>query len=270
MFKKIVWLTGFPRSGTTWVSQFFAASPIVRVKFCPLFSYAFKDEMSVEDDSNTWRRFFEEVYVTPDEFMDQQHLQKKGLVPSFTTKDDDPGVLFIKSNRHHHLTESLLEKQPDLKFISIVRNPFATIHSWLENPTEFPSDADPLQEWRTGACRKTGVGEYWGFDDWKSVTELHVRLSEAYPDRFFLYRYEDVLKCPMNTAKEMFSALNIEFSQEVADFITESRTRHDENPRSVYKAQRNADRWREELDPIIIKQIKNDLLGTNLEKFISI
>ncbi len=270
MFNKIVWLTGMPRSGTTWVSQFFAVSPIVRVKFCPLFSYAFKNTMSVEDDAKSWRSFFREVYMTPDEFMDQLHLQKNELIPSFSTKVKAPDILFIKSNRQHHLTERLLENLPEIKFIAIIRNPFATIHSWLENPTEFPSDADPLQEWRTGTCRKTGIGEYWGFNDWKSVTMLHLHLEKTYPDRFFLYRYEDILKNPVSMAKEMYSALDIEFSEEVAVFITESRTRHDENPRSVFKAKRSPDRWRNGLDPNIIKEIKNDLLGTDLERFLLI
>lgn len=269
MYKQIVWLTGMPRSGTTWVSQFFAVTPNVRVKFCPLFSYAFKNTMTIEDDKKSWRRFFQEVYVTSDEYMDQLHLQKNELIPTTPPKVEEPDVLFIKSNRHHHLTELLLENLPEIKFITIARNPFATIYSWLSNPTEFPIDVDPLQEWRTGACRKTGIGEYWGFDDWKLVTALHLRLAKVYPDRFFLYRYEDVLKDPISKAREMFGVLDIKFSDEVENFITESCTRHDENPRSVFKAKRYPDRWQQGLDPNIIKEIKNDLLGTELETFLS-
>ena len=44
---KIVWISGMPRSGTTWLSQIFAASPAVRMKACPLFSYEFKNILNV-------------------------------------------------------------------------------------------------------------------------------------------------------------------------------------------------------------------------------
>ena len=105
----LAWLSGMPRSGTTWVSQFFAASPHVRVKFCPLFSYAFKNAMSAQDDARAWREFFRAVYVTADDFMDQLHLSSKGLVPLVREKDPAPANLLIKSNRYHNLTEPLLQ-----------------------------------------------------------------------------------------------------------------------------------------------------------------
>ena len=265
---KLAWLTGMPRSGTTWISQFFAASPHVRVKFCPLFSYSFKNSMTKDSDANSWYRFFNRVYETEDEYMDQIYLRKNGLIPDFRNKDDQPQTLLIKSNRHHHLTESLLEKLPDLRMIALVRNPFSVINSWIRNPTEFPSGADPLQEWRSGSCRKTGVGEYWGFDDWKSVTMMHLGLAELYPDRFFIHRYEECARDPYGEARKMFDELEVDYSPHVDKFICLSRSTHDENPRSVYKSNNNTNKWRDQLDKRIVDGIYSDLADTTLAKFI--
>ena len=203
----VVWLTGMPRSGTTWVSQFFAASPHIRVKFCPLFSYAFKNSMTENNDADSWCSFFKRVYETSDDYMDQIYLSKSGLIPEFRNKDEDPGTLLIKSNRQHHLTESLMVKMTELRMIALIRNPLATINSWICNPTEFPPDADPLQEWRTGSCRKNGVGEFWGFDDWKSITLMHLALEKKFPGRFFIHTYEEIIQDPYEQARLMYQRL---------------------------------------------------------------
>jgi len=265
---KIAWLTGMPRSGTTWVSQFFAASPNVRVKFCPLFSYAFKNCMTLDDDATAWQEFFNRVYVTADEYMDQLHLKRQGLIPHFQNKNPAPETLFIKSNRHHHLTENLMRLLPDLRMIALVRNPMAMMNSWLNNSSEFPAGAEPLQEWRSGSCRKTGTGEFWGFDDWKRVTTMHLNLYDRYPDRFFLYRYEDCLRDPHGQARSMFSSLDIEYSKYVDEFIRTSHSSHNDSTRSVFKSGQAPDKWKGTLDPRIIDGIVADLSGTALGRFL--
>jgi hypothetical protein len=264
----VVWLSGMPRSGTTWVSQFFAASPHVRVKFCPLFSYAFKNAMSAGDSADAWRDFFHKVYRTPDDYMDQRHLRDKGLVPEFSHSNPSPGTLLIKSNRFHNLTEPLLEKLPEIQFLTIVRDPVATILSWLSNPLEFPAHADPVDEWRTGRCRKTAEGEFWGFDDWKRVTSMHLSMLKKYPNRFFLHRYEQVAQTPQAAARKMFSQLNIEFTPEVSAFIERSQARHDSHPRSVFKSRDLNPGSSETLRPDIVASIHRDLGNTDLAAFL--
>lgn len=265
----VVWLTGMPRSGTTWVSQFFAASPHVRVKFCPLFSYAFKNSMTAQDDAAAWRTFFRAVYETPDQYMDQLHLRREGLVPLFSEKDAAPETLLIKSNRFHNLAEPLLRALPEIRFIVLVRDPIAAIFSWLSNPREFPPDAVAHEEWRTGACRKTKEGEFWGFDDWRSVTTMHLRLARIYSGRFFIHRYEDVEENPIRSARTMFLQAQIDFTPHVEAFIRDSRSRHDPHPQSVHKLKSGEERWFSMLDPQIVDAIRSDVRGTELEQFLS-
>ena len=224
--------------------------------------------MTADDNTEAWNDFFGRVYTTRDDFMDQVYLSKDGLLPIFHKKDELPQTLLIKSNRYHHLSSILLERVPNLRMIALVRNPLAVINSWIHNPAEFPADAEPLKEWRSGSCRKTGIGEYWGFDDWKLVTAMHLQLQEEYPDRFFLYRYEDITRDPYAQARKMFSQVGIQYSDEVGGFIRSSVSNHIDHPRSVYKKNHDIDAWKNQLNPLIIREILNDLADSRLAKYI--
>jgi hypothetical protein len=95
--KQVTWISGMPRSGTTWLSQIFASSPDVRLKFCPLFSYEFKNKLDQNSNKADWLKLFKDVYNTESEYLDQDYLRKDGLVPSFINKKQAPEHLVIKS-----------------------------------------------------------------------------------------------------------------------------------------------------------------------------
>ncbi len=265
--KNVAWLSGMPRSGTTWLSQIFASSSDLRLKFCPLFSYEFKHALNENSTAEDWRNFFADVYRTPSPYMDQEHLRKDGLVPEFFDKNENPDHLLIKSNRFHHLIPVLLQKVPDAKVIYLVRHPAATLHSWLSNPTEFPASANPACEWRSGACRKTNIGEFWGFDDWKAVTLQAIDMERTYPDRMRIQRYEALTKRPFLEAGELFDFLGLPMEPATAEFIEKSRSRHDPNKRSVYKRAGPDTAWRHGLSDSIITSIAREIAGTPLERF---
>ena len=267
MIKSVIWLTGMPRSGTTWISQIFASSPDVLVKFCPLFSYSFKNALDKTSTGFKWQQFFSRVYDTEDDYMDQRHLRTKGLVPVFAPKID-PSTLLIKSNRFHDLTESVLQTCPNVKFVSIVRHPCAVIHSWISNPLEFPADLDPKKQWRNGSCRKTGPGEFWGFEDWKRVTALHLRLALEWPDRFLVRQYKNFLKSPLKSSQELFYRLGLEMTQSTRDFIAASQSKHDAHRRSIYKDPSKLNDWKISMDLDIAAEIIAELKGTELAVFL--
>lgn len=265
---QIAWISGMPRSGTTWLSQIFASSPDVRLKSCPLFSYEFKNLLDENSSAEQWDKLFADVYVKNSEFLDQQHLRKNGLVPFFSEKNENPLNLIIKSNRFHHLAPNILKLNERVRFIHIVRHPCATIYSWLSDPDEFPEGADPMMEWKNGSCRKTDPGEYWGFDDWKKVTTQFLRLNEKYPDRCIIVRYEDLVKDTYRYAKELFDFLKIPYSSHVVRFIDQSHSRHDSHKHSVFKNPKFIDQWKKLLDPEIVSKCLNEIEGTELEQFI--
>lgn len=257
-----------PRSGTTWLSQIFTSSPDVRLKFCPLFSYEFKHALDASSSADAWEKFFKAVYGTPSPFMDQDHLRKDENVPEFSSKKSAPNHLIIKSNRFHHLTSNILQKATGVKIIHLVRHPAATVYSWLSNPTEFPDDAEPLLEWRSGACRKTDIGEYWGFDDWKKVTLQALELERSYPDRFRIQRYDALNQRPLFEAQSLFQFLNISMGTETVDFIKQSQSRHDPSKRSVFKKPGPDNTWKSGLLAEIVETINSEISGTPLQRFV--
>lgn len=256
-----------PRSGTTWLSQIFASSPDVRLKFCPLFSYEFKNALDENATPGEWRKFLEDVYHAESEFLDQEHLRKRGLIPLFEKKNATPGHLVVKSVRFHHMTPHMLEKCSTIRVIHIVRHPCAALYSWISDPDEFPADADYMQEWRSGACRKNGVGEFWGFEDWKRVTGNAVALSRKYPDRHKIIRYEELTDNASECAEELFDFAGLVYGKETQDFVFLSQNTHDTHKHSVFKKPQLKDKWQDRLDPEIIAACMEEIKGTELEKF---
>ncbi len=263
----VVWLNGMPRSGTTWLSQVFASAKDVRLKFCPLFSYEFKNMLDENSSTEQWQWLFNQTFHTSSDYLDQNYLRKQGLVPEFEQLLE-PSHLVIKTTRFHHLTPIILHLNANVRVVHLVRDPRASIASWLSNPYEFPAEADPAQQWRSGACRKNGVGEFWGFDDWKMVTRQALQLSETFPDRFMLVSYDQLMKNVCGGVRQVFDFCQLTFDQQTADFIAQSHSRHDENKRSVFKRPDKIAQWRQLLDPSIIDAINSEIIGTELECFL--
>jgi hypothetical protein len=253
-----------PRSGTNWVSQILASAPQVRLKFSPLFSYEFKNALDARSPASAWRSMFEAVYETPGDFLDQEYLRRRGLVPRFAERDVAPRVLATKTTRFHHLSEGLLDKAPYVRLVVLIRHPVAAVHSWLSNPREFPDGADPSTEWRTGACRKTAPEEFWGFNDWVSTTRRYHRLAERHPERVLLVRYEAVVADPAGQAARMLRHVGVEPGPQTAAFVAASTAGTSTHVQSVYKSASVAQRWRGEADPAIVSAIEAALRDTEL------
>ena len=266
-YTHVVWLSGMPRSGTNWLSQIFASSPQVRLKLCPLFSYEFKNLLDESSLAKDWIVLFDNVYKTKSEYLDQDYLRKRGLVPQFPVKNEYPEYLVIKSTRFHNLVPHILELLEGIQFIHIVRHPCAVIYSWITNAREFPQGADPIKEWKSGKCRKTGPGEFWGFDDWKFVNSQALGLRARFPGRFKIIRYEDLVSNTFAVAKDMFNFIGLSMHQQTEEFIYQSHSKHDINKRSVYKHKILNNEWMKGLDPSIISECMNDLAGTDLEQY---
>lgn len=157
---------------------------------------------------------------------------------------------------------------PNLRMVALVRHPCGAIHSWLTTSKEFPSDADPLAEWQTGACRKPGFGEFWGFDDWMKVTRLHLELQERYPDRFQVVRYEDLVDDTVGQSQAMFRFLGLDYTEPTEKFLAACHAEHRESSYAVFKSPKVKNRWKTELQKEIRDEILSRVRGTELEQFI--
>lgn len=269
MYKEIILLVGMPRSGTSWLSQILDSSPQVVFRLSPLFSYALKNAVDENSSKDAYEQMFTKAYMAnDDEFMNQIHHRKSGHYPIFKEKINAPEFLVIKDTRYHNLLRHMLNLFENLKIVSIVRHPCGAIHSWLTNPGEFPSGADPMIEWRSGSCRKTGPEEFWGFEDWKKVTRLHLSLEKLFPNRFCIIQYENLTQDILKQTKDIFQFIGLEYTKQTEDFLIASQQIDDPNPYAVFKNPSTKDRWRSELNPEIQNQIIEEITNSELSRFL--
>ena len=268
MYREVLLIVGMPRSGTSWLSQIFDSSPDVRFKLSPIFSYEFKNSVTESSTAEEWHRLFDGAYTSDSEFMNQTERRRIGQYPTFLSKYTAPKFLVVKDTRFHNLLEPLLRAVERVKIIAIVRHPCGAIHSWLTAPNEFPANADPMMQWRLGACRKSGFGEFWGFDDWLAVTRLHVRLANQFADRVKIVRYEELVTDRAVQAKGLFEFVGLEYGAQTEQFLEDSQRKHDANEYAVFKHPTVADRWRIELDVRIQQEILEAVQGTDLARFL--
>jgi len=267
MYKGIIVIIGMPRSGTSWLGQIFDSSPNVAFRTEPIFSYAFKNIVDESSGREDYKKFFDGIYSSQDDFLLQKDKRTAGTYPTFQ-KRGNPEFLAFKTTRFHHLMDDMLRYFGNLKMIGIVRHPCGAINSWLNTPREFPASADPMKEWRSGSCRKSAKEEYWGFNDWKDVTLLHIGLGKKYPGQFKIIKYEDLVKNTFEVAEKIFSFTGVKFEEQTARFIQECHSRHDSDSYSVFKNKDVAYSWEKDLPEQIQKEIMEEVKGTDMEKFL--
>ena len=80
--------------------------------------------------------FFIDVFNSDNDFLNQVNRVKKGDFVSFI-KDPNQNVLCIKDVRYHQLIEKIISLGEHVKVIHIIRNPCATIASWMSTEKEY-------------------------------------------------------------------------------------------------------------------------------------
>lgn len=263
-----VFLLGMPRSGTTWLSQIFESSPDFLVRLSPNFSYLLKNQLDDASTRDEWIDQLAAAASSDDPFMTQNWRRDTGELGIFDERSTGCETrLAVKDTRFHHLYQQAMELLPGARCIYVVRHPAGAINSWWRSK-EFPPEADLAREWRSGTCRKNGPGEYWGFDDWRALTEQYLDLEARQPLRYRTFRYEDLVDDPHRQTAELFSFVGCATAEPTTSFIAESQSRHDDRPYAVYKDPSVAERWRDQLPIDIISRIEAELRATRLERFL--
>jgi len=257
MFMKKIAIHSVPRSGSSWLGQIFNSSPHVIFKYQPLFSYAFKDFLNEKSSRKEIDKFFKEIAIRNDDFLDQTYQIEKGNNPVFK-KNENPDFTVYKEVRYHHILSNMLKVDPDVKVVGLIRNPFAVINSWLKSPREFRSDLgwNVNEEWRYANKKNSNKKEeFYGFEKWKEVCLLFNELHVKYPDRFYLLKYDDLLHKTNEIAHDLFMFFEIPINNQTEEFINSSRAINKEDPYSVFKIKKEDDKWKGELEETIAKQI---------------
>lgn len=267
-FTKLIALMGMPRSGTSWISQIFDSSPDTRFRLSPLFSYQYKNYLNESSTREEWLYVLQGSYESENEFMNQTERRRNKQYPDYFKKKDNPEILVIKDTRFHNLAHRILKLLSDAKIIVIVRNPCAMLYSWSNAPREFPAGADLMKEWRSGNCRKTGYGEFWGFQDWKETTLMYLEMERREPDRCRIIRYENLVDDPVGVTRHLFNFCGLEFTLATEKFLQDCHQRHDPSEYAVFKDPSVKDAWKGNLPYTIEQEIERELAGTELEFFL--
>ena len=264
---KNIGIFGTPRSGTSWLGHIFNSHPDVALRFQPLFSYGHKGSLTAHSPAKDIRKFFEDILYTNDAFATMTSEAQKNY-PAFP-KSVLPTHIVFKETRYLHIIENMLAQCSDVKIIGIVRNPLAVLASWMLAPKEFKPEWDIHGEWRRAPNKNQNrPEEFFGFDKWKESTEAFLRFESQFPQQFLLVRYDELNRAPLDTTRKVFEFCDLKVSDQVDEFLRASKSRHDSDPYSVFRAKANDDRWLGVLPDEIAKQIISELKHTSLETFL--
>lgn len=257
---------GVPRSGTSWLSQIINSHSDVVLRFQPLFSYAHKGKLHTDSSKEDIDCFYEEILNSQDKFalMDTESHKK---YPKFF-KSDNATHLGFKETRYLHVIENLLQKS-DIKIIGIIRNPLATLDSWIRAPKEFDKSWSVEEEWRYAKKKNLGrEEEFYGFNKWKEVAENFMIFEKDFPESFKLVDYSELNADPFEVTKKLFNFCGLDFSKQVEDFILQSSSIHDEDPYSVFRQKLDDNLWKSRLPANIIQEVLAETRSTKLNRFL--
>ncbi len=263
-----VFLLGMPRSGTTWLSQVFESSPDFVVRLSPPYAYAFRGQVTKASSPEDWRAMLSAAIESRDRFVTQDWRRDTGELGAFNKDPARATRLAVKDTRFHDLYAAAMAALPAAKLVYIVRHPAAALWSW-RNCKEFPAEAKFEDEWRNGQCRKReGEGEYWGFDDWATLSAAYLDAAKAAPDRYHVVRYEDLVRRGAETAETLFAFCDMPMRPETLAFLKDSQTRFDPRPYSVFKGGKSNDAWRSGFPEDILSVIEDETQGRGLGEYL--
>lgn len=266
---KYIAIHSVPRSGSTWLGSIFDSHPEVIYKYQPLFSYAFKSALSPHSTTDEIARFFQQIATRDDDFLDQMEAKKRGVVPQF--KKTTPRAVVYKEVRYHHLLENLLSKQPELRLITLIRHPLATLYSWWKAPKEFRADLgwQFTEEWKWAPKKNQGrPEEYNGYEKWKEAAYLFEQLQSRWPERCMIVTYAELLHDTETTVRTLFGRCGLDFADQTAAFIAKSKSSAVDDAYGVYKTKRKDNAWQGQLSQSIVSYVLKDLKDTALEKYL--
>lgn len=262
-----VGIFGTPRSGTSWLGHIFNSHPDVALRFQPLFSYGHKGCLSESSSTEDIRSFFEGILYTQDTFATMTSETQRDY-PTFK-KSELPTHIVFKETRYLHIIENMLAQCSEVKIVGIVRNPLAVLASWMLAPKEFSPQWDIYSEWRKAPSKNQNKPEeFFGFDKWKESAEAFLRFETQFPKQFFLVHYDELNSLPLQTTEKLFDFCGLNVCDQVQEFLVASKSRHDTDPYSVFRAKANDDRWHDVLPEDIVNKIMLELKNTPLEIFL--
>jgi LPS sulfotransferase NodH len=260
---------GAPRSGTTWLGEILNSNEHVIYKYQPLFSYAFKSFLDEHASAEKINNFFQAIASKDDAFLDQVEQRQRGDLPVFGKRE--PSHIVYKEVRYHHILANLLQQDPEVKLIALIRNPLAVMASWLAAPREFRKDLGWCveTEWRDAPSKNNGLPEeFFGFAKWQESARIFHELALKHPERVLLVNYANLLGDTWQQAEIICKFTGLDFTQQMQQFLQSSMDQVSEDVYSVYRDKSEDDGWKSTLDDSIVAGVRYELAGNDLAQYL--
>lgn len=270
-FQKNIGIHGVPRSGTSWLAQIFNSHPDVKLKFQPLFSYALKNAINEHSSINEILDFYTKMWSNEEDlFLNMKDPVIHRNYPKFQ-KSNNPKYLIFKQVHHHYVIENLLNKDKNIKFILIIRNPLAVLNSWKNAPKEFNTTWNFNEEWRYAKKKNANLKEnYFGFEKWKETTLMFLKLKEKFKDKIYILSYNKLISDTPKEVELLFNFAGIgELDNQTKDFIRNSKSIHHSDHNSVFKANANDNQWKNNLPENVVHQVTEEVKKIGLTGFLN-
>lgn len=254
-----------PRSGSTWLGEIFNSSPVTKYCFQPLFSYKFKDYLSLNSTLPNIENFFNLLAKDSDDFIGQNSERKSGQLPVFK-KDTNLTHVIYKEVRYNHLIEHMLQTHNDMKFVLLIRNPIQVINSWYMAPREFNPSWDIENELMLAPSKNLGkVENSFGLAAWIQTAKLFEEMSYKHPSRVSLVNYLNLADETNSITHSLFKFASIPFEDQTLRFLDESRNRIVNSDYSVFRGKNKS----EITLPIkVLNQIESEVINAGLTKYL--
>ncbi|XP_013421979.1 carbohydrate sulfotransferase 3 [Lingula anatina] len=145
-------------------------------------------------------------------------------IPLLTSACQNASIVSFKTIRMTlRMTAGMLERNPALKILYLIRDPRATmLSSWktfekLRTETIAPVGIN-LFNFIRGYCKNVGDN-----------ANMYQEMETKFPGRILVIRYEDAIKDPVRKAEEVYQFLGHRMPSEVRDFVRDSASAKEDN-----------------------------------------
>lgn len=225
---------GLPRSGTSWVAKTLSLAKSVTYYFepdevlAPGYRYRY---LAPGTEDPALASFIERTFAggVHDEYV----IAEQGLRDLFARVS--ARTVLVKWVKHVLAAEWLLQAQPGLRLVQVVRHPVPLALSWQARGWEMDCDLESVlrQEelletvLRDQRAIMTNARTYWEKVGclWGAATFMQLRAHRRFPGRSLLREHEWYCEAPGERFRWLFAGVGLESTPAVEEFLSPSRSR---------------------------------------------
>lgn len=259
-------VTGCPKSGTTWLQMLLDAHPnVVCSGEGAFFERLIQPITDIRAKYNDYMSYANKAVYGGSGFYDQVPFDEireplREIVFKLMTKRAGANTLAVgdKTPRHNHFLNSMHTIFPEAKFINIVRHPYDVAVSKLFHALRAGRNEalDPNSDTRAMMVEQAG-------EDWATVQQRVQTFNAARPGLLIEVRYEDLIEDPVREVARLFRHLDVNDDEataqaavDMASFekLSGGRPQGTEDKRSFFRKGVAGD-WKTELEPEMARLI---------------